>query len=112
MEKNQKIVKIGNAFRWILGILYIPLSLFCWLLQMASEGAIGATNPLYILLIDMFCVIAFIIPLLCVATMVVSVLLRETRHWILSLVIQFVPLGIFLLNWILLTVAESLSTIR
>jgi len=32
---------------------------------MASEYTIGATNPVFITLIDIFCVIAFAIPLLC-----------------------------------------------
>lgn len=108
----KKIDKIGRIFNWILGAAYIPLSFFSWLLQMASEGTLDATNPLYINLIEIFCMIAFIIPLLCVAAIVMSVVLRRRGHSMLSFVIQFLPLVIFILNLILLAFAESLPAIK
>ncbi len=74
---------------------------------MASEGTIDATNPVYINLINIFCIISFVIPFLCVAGIVGSFILRKKGHNILSLVIQFVPLVIFILNMILLAFAES-----
>lgn len=78
MKKIDKISKTSNI---VLGVLYIPLSLISWLLQMVSESTMDATNPLYIGLIDTFCVVAF--------------------------VIQFIPLIVFVVNLLLLVFAES-----
>ena len=107
----QKIEKISKAFNIVLGVVYIPLSLFSWLLQMASEGTIDATNPLYITLIEIFCIISFIIPFLCIAGIIISVIFRKKGYSKCSLVIQFLPLVIFALNLMLLCYAESMPAI-
>ena len=107
----KRIDRIGKIFNFILGILYIPLSLFSWLLQMASESIIDAANPLYINLINIFCVIAFLIPLLCMAGILLSIVFRRKGRSVFSFVIQFLPLVIFLLNLLLLAVAESLPVV-
>ncbi len=107
----KRIDRIGKFFNLIVGILYIPLSLFSWLLQMASESTMGATNPLYIYLINIFCVIAFLIPLLCIAGILLSIVFRRKGRSVFSFVIQFLPLVIFLLNLLLLAVAESLPAV-
>ena len=88
--KNDKIGKIFSIF---LGVAYIPLSLFSWLFQMTSESTIDATNQLYITLIDIFCVISFIIPFLCAAGITVSVILRKkvTVFCRLSLKLSHLP---------------------
>ena len=103
--------KISKAFNIVLGVVYIPLSLFSWLLQMASEGTIDATNPLYITLIEIFCIISFIIPFLCIAGIIISVIFRKKGYSKCSLVIQFLPLVIFALNLMLLCYAESMPEI-
>lgn len=107
----QKIEKISKAFNIVLGVVYIPLSLFSWLLQMASEGTIDATNPLYITLIEIFCIISFIIPFLCIAGIIISVIFRKKGYSKCSLVIQFLPLVIFALNLMLLCYAKSMPAI-
>ena len=103
-----KLDKPGRILNVILGIIYVPLSLFSWLSQMISEGTIGATNQLYIALVDIFCVIAFFVPLLCAAGILISAILRRKGRYILSFVIQFLPLIIFILNLVLLGFAETL----
>lgn len=107
----KKIDKLSRLFNIILGVIYIPLSLFSWLLQMASESTTDATNPLYVSLIEIFCIISFIIPLLCIVGIIVSVILRKKGFSISSFVIQFLPLAIFILNLILLCFAESIPGI-
>ena len=107
----KKLDKIGTVFNIILGASYIPLSLFSWLLQMVSESTIDATNPLYITLIEIFCIISFIIPFLCVAGIIVSLILRKKGYSISSFVVQFLPLVIFILNIILLCIAESIPAV-
>ena len=106
----KKLDKIGTVFNIILGASYIPLSLFSWLLQMASESTMDATNPLYITLIEIFCIISFIIPFLCVAGIIVSVILRKKGYSKSSFIVQFVPLVIFILNLILLFVTDFIPT--
>lgn len=107
----KKLDKVSVVLNIILGVTYIPLSLFSWLLQMASESAIDATNQLYISLIEIFCVISFIIPFLCAAGIIVSVILRKKGLSIFSFIIQFLPLVIFVLNLILFCCAESIPSI-
>ena len=106
----KKLDKIGKIFNVILGITYIPLSLFSWLLQMASEVTMDATNSIYITLINVFCVVCFIIPLLCIAGIIVSVNLRKKGYSKSSFIVQFVPLVIFILNLILLFVTDFIPT--
>lgn len=105
LDKTNKILNI------VLGVLHLPMSLFSWLLTMASEGTIGATNPIYITLLHIVCVVAFAVPVLCVLGLVLSVIFRKKGHALPSLVIQFVPLGIFLLNVLLLAIAERLPSV-
>ena len=107
----KKLDTIGTVFNVILGVLYCPLSLFCLFLQMASASTIDATNEVYIALVNIFCIVALIIPFLCVAGIVASVILRKKGHSISSFVIQFIPLAIFILNIILLCIAESIPAI-
>ena len=107
----KKLDKIGTVFNIILGVSYIPLSLFSLLFQMASESTIDATNPLYITLIEIFCIISFIIPFLCIAGIIASLILRKKGYSISSFVVQFLPLVIFILNIILLYIAESMPAI-
>ncbi|MBR5121600.1 MAG: hypothetical protein IKU89_03540 [Oscillospiraceae bacterium] len=102
----KKLDKIGKIFNIILGVTYIPLSLFSWLLQMASESTIDATNSIYIPLINAFCVICFIIPLLCIAGIIISVILRKKGYSKSSFIVQFIPLVIFILNLFLLFVTD------
>lgn len=104
--------KVSATLNRLLGIIYIPLSLFSWMLQMVSDGTIDATNSTYIGLIDIFCMISFIIPLLCVIGIVISAVLRKRGHYISSIIIQFLPLFVFICNLILLAFAESLPAIR
>jgi len=106
----KKLDKVSAVFNIILGVTYIPLSLFSWLLQMASEITIDATNSLFITLIEIFCIISFIIPFLCIAGIIVSLILRKKGHSISSLVVQFLPLVIFVLNLILLYVTDFIPT--
>ncbi len=103
-----KTNKIGIIFNIVLGALYLPMSLFSFLLIMASDGTIDATNALYINLIRVFCFICFVIPFLCVAGVVSSIILRIKGHKHLSFIIQFLPLIIFVLNLIFLAIVETI----
>ena len=102
----KKIDKLGRMFNIILTVLYVPLSLFSWLMQMVSVDTIDATNPVYITWINIFCIISFLIPLLCIAGIVVSVLLRRKGHTVPSFIVQFIPLAVFILNLAFLFFAD------
>ena len=107
----KKIDGVGTVLNVALGILYVPLSLFSWLMMMVSESTIGATNPLYIAFINVFCVIAFLVPLLCVAGTVASVILRTKGRSILSIIAQCAPLAVFLLNILLLVITDMIPSV-
>lgn len=104
----KKLDRVGFVFNIILGVLYCPFSLFSLLMMMASESTIGVTNSLYISLIDVFCVMCALIPLFCIISIVLSIVLRKKKHSVLSFVIQFLPLVIFALNAVLLAIAETI----
>ena len=103
----KKLDKLGRVFNIVLGIIYVPLSLFGWLMQMTSESAMDATNPLYITLIEIFCIISFIIPFLCAGCIIASVILRKKERSIGAFIVQFIPLFVFVLNMIFLCFIES-----
>lgn len=94
----KKLDKVGRVFNVILSVIYVPLSLFSWLLVMASEATIGATNPLFITLINIFCFISFVNSLLFFVGIILSVILRNKGYSVPSFVVQFIPLAIFVLN--------------
>lgn len=99
---------VGLVFNIVLGTLYIPFSIFCWFLMMASESTIDATNPAYINLVNIFCTVSFLIPLLCAACIALSFVLRIKKHRVISFLIQFLPIVVFGLNLALLHFAELL----
>jgi len=103
-----KLNKISRILNVVLGFFYLPLSVVSFFLTMASEGTIDATNTAYIQLINLFCFISFIIPFICVISVVLSVVFRKKGHSIMSIIVQFLPMIIFLINMILLSLAENL----
>lgn len=107
--KLNKIDKIGKVFNLILGVIYLPLSFFSWLMMMASELTIDVTNSLYTALIDIFCFISFLIPFLCVASIILSFVLRQKGRSIFSFVIQFLPIAVFGFNLILLLFSDFIN---
>ena len=102
----KKLDKLGRVFTVILSVLYFPMAFISWLMQMVSVDAMNATNPVYIALIKIVCAIAFLMPLLCVACVVVAVLLRKRGCSVLSFLIQLAPLVIFLLSFALLAITD------
>lgn len=96
----KKLDKIGTVFNIVLAIAYIPLSLFSFLMQMLSETTIGATNPLYIALVEIICAIALVVTLLCPVAIAASAILRMKGCSKASFITQFIPLGLFVVNMI------------
>lgn len=103
----KRIDRIAGILTLVLGILYIPLSFFSFLMLMASESTIGVTNQLYIMLIDVFCGVSFIIPGLCVAGTVLSaVSLMFWKRPVWAIAFQVSPLCVFLLNMLFLFLTD------
>ena len=98
----------GKLSHRILFFIYIPLSFFSFLLMMASEGTMDATNLLYIRFIEIVCVIAFLIPFLCIASIFLSTFFSKKGYILISWLISCLPLFLFILNLILLAFTESL----
>lgn len=108
MRVNNKLYKLFNI---ALCIAYIPLSLISLFLTMASESTMDANNPLFIGLIDTFCVISFIIPLLCVVGVVLSKTFKRKGCNTWSFVVLILPLVIFVLNLMLLFGADFVPAV-
>ena len=103
----KKLDKAGYIWNIILSIIYIPVSFFSWLSFMASEATIGATNQVFIAMINIFCHISLMIPLFCFLGILLSVRFRRKGYVVWSFVIQFLPLIIFGMNLLLLFIAET-----
>ena len=108
----KKLDKAGYIFNILLSILYVPISWFSWLLLMASEGTIDATNSTYIILINVFCWVSMSIPFLCFLGIFLSARLRKRSYSIWSFIVQFIPLAIFCMNVVLLFIAESVPAVK
>ena len=102
----KKLDKLGIVFNVVLSAFYIPFSFFCFLALMISETTIGATNPIYICMIDIFCFVDFFIPLLCLVGIALSIWFRKKGNSIFSFVIQFLPLIVFALDLIFLFLTD------
>ena len=98
----KKIDKISTIFNIVLGVLYVPLSFFCLLLQMASDGTVGATNPLYIQMNRIFCMAVLTVPFFCVAGIILSIVFRKKGWHVWSFIIQFLPIVVFGLDLVFL----------
>lgn len=94
--KNLKTISLITQN--VLFILYIPLSIFSWLMGMASEDAIGATNSLYIFLVNLVCWLSIPVSLFFFAGMIQSLILRSKGQYGRAMIWQFMPLAAFLLN--------------
>ncbi len=110
ISSTKKLDRVGYIFNIVLSIVYIPISWFCWLLFMASEATIDATNPTFIILINIFCWITLLIPFLCFLGIFISVRFRKKGHSVWSFIVQFLPLIMFGMNLLLLFIAESLPS--
>lgn len=107
MKKADKAYRICHI---ALCILYFPLSLFSWGMMMVSESTIDVTDKLYVMLIDIFCVVSFLIPFLCIGGLLLSRFLKKKDHkWAFG--VQFIPLAVFILNLLFIgIVAQPEST--
>lgn len=82
----------------VLFALYIPLSIYSWLMGMASEGAISASNSLYIFIANLVGWLSIPIALFFFAGMIQSLILRSKGEYGKAMIWQFLPLAVFLLN--------------
>ena len=102
MDRQDKTYRIWHT---VLCVLYLLLSILSWFMMMVSESTIGVTNRLYVVLVDIFCGISFAIPFLCIGGLLLSrKLKRKESKW--AFAVQFVPLAVFVLNLLLLMVAD------
>lgn len=108
--KNLKT--ISRITQNILFILYIPLAVYSWLMSMASEGAIGATNGLYIFLANLVCWLSIPIALFFFFGMIQSLILRSKGEYKRAMLWQFLPLAFFLLNCALAALLDWIPRMR
>ncbi len=94
--KNLKTISLVTQN--VLFILYIPLAVFSWLMGMGSEGAIGATNGLYIFLANLVSWLSIPVSLFFFMGMIQSLILRSKGKYGKAMLWQFLPLAFFLLN--------------
>ena len=86
----------------VIGVLYAPLSLFGLLMQMKFDGSVGATNPAFLWMERIYCGVSSFFPLLCAAGILLCVVFRKQGRRGLSLFCLFLPLAVFILNFLLL----------
>lgn len=104
--KNLKTISLVTQN--VLFALYIPLSIFSWLMGMAPESAIGATNSLYIFIVSLVGWLSVPVALFFFAGMIQSLILRSKGEYSRAMVWQFMPLAAFLLNCALSILSDML----
>lgn len=105
MKKSDIVCFILNG---VMALLYVPFSFFSFLLIMTTESTMDATNELYINLVNIFSTVCFFIPLLCVISIALSVVLRIKRHRIIAFIVQFIPIIVFGINLLIISYADTL----
>lgn len=106
MKKLSKVTEI------IFSILCIPLALFGWLVMgMASESTIGATNPLYIALLNFVHWMTLPAFLLCFLGLFQSLILRKREQYLKAIIWQLVPLMFYGLSFLLIFLSDMIPKI-
>ena len=104
--KNLKTV--SRITQNILFVLYIPLSIYSWLMGMASEGAVGAANGPSIFIMNLVGWLSIPVALFFFAGMIQSLILRSKGEYGRAMIWQFMPLAAFLLNCALAILSDLL----
>ena len=95
MKKSQRV---GYVLSIVLTILYIPISIFSFLLGMLSEVVMDTTNHAFEGLIDFSSCVAMLVPIFCFVGILLSIRCRKKGYIAWSCVLQFLPLVIFCVN--------------
>ena len=105
----KKLKTISLITQNLLSVLCIPLALFGGLVMgMSSESAIGATNPLYIALVNFVHWMTLPAILLCFLGLFQSLILRKREEYIKAIVWQLAPLLFFGLNFLLIRLSDMI----
>ena len=95
-KKNySKLDKIGFVFNIILSVLYIPMSLYGIFSLFAADSMFRYPEPIQ-KIIGIMITIGITLPFVSVLGIVFSVVFRKKGKRILSFIIQFVPLILFI----------------
>ena len=105
MKNSEKLLYVLSI---VLTILYIPISLFSFLLGMLSEVVMDTANHIIAGLIDFSSCVAMLVPMFCFIGIIFSIRCRKKGYIAWSFVLQFLPLVIFSLNLLLIYMADVL----
>ena len=105
MKKSERV---GYVLSIVFTILYIPISLFSFLLGMFSEVVMDTTNQIFINLINISSCIAMLVPIFCFFGILLSIRCRKKGYIVRSFVLQVVPLIIFSVNLLLIYIIDIL----
>ena len=94
-ENYSKLDKIGFVFNIILSVLYIPMSLYGIFSLFASDSMFRYPEPIQ-KIIGIMITIGITLPFVSVFGIFFSVVFRKKGKRILSFIIQFVPLILFI----------------
>ena len=90
--REYKALKILNT---IIYVLYIPLSFFGFMCDMATDGLIDETNNLIITFTNIFAYMGLFMPIICLLCYFVSKKITENKS--LSIVIKLIPFLILMI---------------
>ena len=91
-----KFDRIGFLCNVVLAVIYIPMSV-------SSIFSLYAADTMFMFSentqkhIDALMTVGVLMPLICVVSLALSVILRKKGAWVLSFVVQFVPLVLYLI---------------
>ena len=104
MKKSERV---GYVLSIVLAILYVPVSLFSFLLGMLSEVVMDSTNQVILGLIHYLSCVAMLVPIYCFVGILFSIRCRKKGYIVWSFVLQFLPLIIFGVNLLFIHIVDA-----
>ncbi len=107
-ENYNKLDKTGFIFNIILSVLYVPMSLYGIFSLFAADSMFMYSETIQ-KIIDLMITIGITLPFVSVLGIVLSVIFRKKGKRILSFIIQFIPLILFI---VIVVTFELISNIQ
>lgn len=102
-QSNNKLDEMGRIFNIVLSVLYIPLSFFSIIMGLFIWDS-PLKNELDKTIRTIVTYVSIPMPLICITSIVLSTMLRKKRMSKLSFCMQFLPIALFILNILALTI--------
>ena len=107
-ENHNKLDRVGFIFNIILSVLYIPTSLYGIFSLFAADSMFMYSETIQ-KIIGLLITVGIVLPFVSVLSIVLSFVFRKNGRSILSFVIQFIPLVLFIVMVVAFELISKIS---